>query len=206
MDHALNGYGLTAELVKAIAGLAWPIAFVIAVWMFRERLTELLPRLWVKHKDWEASFRLDQAEKEAAQLTRETSFKAEEPTPEERSKFEQVAERSPVAAILEKRAELEQAVKELARTVEPDAQQHLNIASAIRTLRRLDAVQPAVSALLDDLRVIGNKAAHASDQSQYAKEDAIRFGDLADMAIAFLNGASWELASPPALDELKQRG
>ena len=63
----MNGYGVIAVIIQSVASLAWPAAFVFAVWLFRKELVGLLPLLRVKHKDWEASF--DRAEKEAAALS-----------------------------------------------------------------------------------------------------------------------------------------
>src|SRR5438270_2509576 len=106
----MNGYALAAEIIKAIASLAWPAAFVAAVWLFREKLIELLPNLRVKHKDWEVSFRLNEAEKEARSLPPVAPEAL--PTPEETSRFDQIAKVSPRAAILEYRAQLEQVVRD----------------------------------------------------------------------------------------------
>ena len=79
---------------------------VLAVWLFREKLTELLPQLRAK------SFKLDQAEKEATQLP--ASEEPSEPTPEEEKRFSQLANVSPRAAIQETRRELEYAVSNVA--------------------------------------------------------------------------------------------
>ena len=48
--------------------LAWAVAIVLRGLLFWERLRGLSPLLQVKHKDWEASFRLDQAEREVREL------------------------------------------------------------------------------------------------------------------------------------------
>src|SRR5690348_5490431 len=101
-----------ASIVQSIVSLAWPAAFVIAMWLFREKPVSLLPLLRVKHKDWEASFRLDEAEKEAAALP-PAPLKSL-PTPEEKSRFDRLAELSPRAAMLEVRAEIEAALRALA--------------------------------------------------------------------------------------------
>src|SRR2546423_948763 len=102
----MDGYALSASIIQSLVSLAWPAAIVFAVLIFRERLGRLLPLLHVKHKDWEASFRLDQAEKEAAALPPQGPD-VSEPTPEEKTKFEQIAELSPSAAIMDLRRELE---------------------------------------------------------------------------------------------------
>src|SRR5882757_545617 len=107
----MDGYQFTAAMFQSVVSLAWPASVVAAVWLFREKLTQLLPFLRLKHKETEVSFRLDQAEKEAAKLPPPAPSPDLERTPEEKSKFEQVAEISPRAAILEARAELEDVVR-----------------------------------------------------------------------------------------------
>ena len=53
--------------------------------------------------------------------------------------------------------------------------------------------RPATSALLDDLRTVGNAALHPDDDTTFTKGDALRYRALADRVIARL-----ELLSSPA--------
>jgi hypothetical protein len=182
----MNGYGLAAEIIKAVASLGWPFAFVVAVWMFRGRLTELLPFLRLKHKDTEVSFRLQQAERAVTALPPPTDVQElPPPTPEERSRFELTAEHSPRAAILEKRVELEAALNELLAAHNIPAK--MSLGPAIRLLRDRGLIDSATSVVLDDLRVIGNKAAHTVNE-QFSKDEALRFGKLADQTIQSIRG------------------
>jgi hypothetical protein len=57
--HSYNSVCCVARLTNRVCGRDA---------VFREKLAELLPRFRVKHKEWEASFRLDKAEAEAASL------------------------------------------------------------------------------------------------------------------------------------------
>ena len=93
----MNGFGLIAAIVQSLASLAWPAALVAIVWLFRSRLEDLLPKLQARYKDLEISFRLEQAEKEAAALPPPPAPANPDlkPTPEETSRFEQIAEISP---------------------------------------------------------------------------------------------------------------
>lgn len=179
-----------SSIVQSLASLAWPAAFVVAVALFRGKLAELLPHLRLKHKDTEVSFRLEQAEKEAAQIPTAPRLPDLEPTPEEKSRFERVAEHSPRAAILEKRAELEQALKTAAEPyVSPSIAKSwktLPLTTAIRVLRQHKFIDAKTSALLDDLRVIGNRAAHGEDSNEFTRDEAVRFGKLADDTIALI--------------------
>ena len=187
--NLMNGYGLIATIVQSIASLAWPAAFVFAVWTFRGRLTALLPLLRVKHKDWEASFRLDRAEEEAAQLPAPLPAPEAKPTAEEKSRFEQIADLSPRAAIMEQRREIDEAVSNLARNsgFEPGKASLLH---TIRILRSEGVIDANTSALLDDLRTLGNSAAHADVDTTFTKEDALRFAALADRVIELLANLS----------------
>ena len=54
----------------------------------------------------------------------------------------------------------------------------MNYASLIRSLRKSDLIDANTSALLDDLRVVGNAAAH--NESDPTEQDALRFGELAN--------------------------
>ena len=164
-----------SSIVQSAASLAWPAAFVAAVWLFREKLIELLPRLTVKHKEWEASFRLDKAEAEAAALPPAPAPTPEQlPTPEEKSRFEQIAELSPRAAILEARAELSETVEDAAAELGALPIKPRSLLEGVRILRSKNIIDARTSALLDDLRVIGNEAAH-NTSNELKKEDAMRF-------------------------------
>ncbi len=172
-----------SSIVQSLVSLAWPAAFVTAVWLFRGRLSELLPRLRAKYKDIEISFKLDQAEKEAAQLPAPpTEIEA---TPEEELRYSQLAAISPRAAIMEMRRELEFAVSNLA--VEHGlSSRPMSLLMAIRALRNKGVIGPQMSALLDDLRTVGNTAAHGGPEVEFTMEDADRFKALTVRAVADL--------------------
>ena len=194
----MNGYAFTASMIQSVVSLAWPAAFVIVALLFRERLRTLLPFLRVKHKDWEASFRLDQAEKEAAELppTPTDPPPPSPPTPEEQDRFVKLVKISPAAAVTELRRELEAAVGAVAKAHHIPA--GVSLLSMTRALRARGIIDPHTSALLDDLRSIGNQAAHASsqDRPEITKEDALRYRKLADNLIRRL-----EFAYPVPWDE-----
>lgn len=186
----MDGYQFTAAIFQSVASLAWPVAFVVAVALFRGRLSQLLPFLRLKHKDVEVSFRLEQAEKQAQQIPAPANTIESDPTPEEKLRFEQVAEHSPRAAILEKRAELEQILSTFA---EPFVQKtnsaparRTNLTVAIRILRKAGILDEKTSALLDDLRAIGNQAAHDPEGAKLNKTAAVRFGQLVDTVIRYI--------------------
>jgi hypothetical protein len=187
----VDGYTFTAEIIKAvtamIAAFALPVALVISVWLFKEKLGMLLLMFQVRHKDWEASFRWDKAEAEARRLPNSAFDPDAPPTPEEKSRFEQMARISPRGAILEVGAQLEEAVRSYA-LAHGFANYGRRYALLIRLLRSKRLINANTSALLDDLRNIGNAAAHSlSDPTEV---EAIRYKKMADQLIRHFDDAT----------------
>ena len=169
---------------SVVGSLAWPAAIVACVLIFRQKLAELMPMLSLKYMGFEASFRLDQAEKEAAELPLPPASPEAQPTPEEKDNFQKIAQLSPRAAILEVRTEIEDTLRNVATGI-PVSNQINSTAGLTRLLRNRDVIDHQTSALLDDLRVIGNQAAHNSN-AMFSVEDALRYKALADRVIAQL--------------------
>ncbi|MER8532101.1 DUF4145 domain-containing protein [Mesorhizobium sp. M1005] len=183
----MNYLDFIAALFASITSLAWPAALVAAVWIFRGELRPLLPRLHLKHKDTEITFRLSEAEKTVEHLPR-SNLEIPPPTPEEISRFEKIAQISPRAAILEIRAELDSAVYGLAESSgEP---RKLPFGNMIRLLRDHEILDSGTSALLDDLRVLGNRAAHETSHD-FSVDDARRYKAIADRVMGSLQAAKW---------------
>jgi hypothetical protein len=185
----LDGYTFTVELVKAITSLiaafALPAALVVSVWLFKEKLGMLLLLFRVRHKDWEASFRWDKAEAEARKLPIAPFDPEREPTPEEKSRFEQIARAAPREAILEAGAQLEEAVRAYA-SKRGFANYSRRYALLIRLLRSNRMIDANTSALLDDLQNIGN--AVARNLSDPTEVEAIRYRNLVDQLIRHFDG------------------
>src|SRR5712671_1233926 len=180
MDGHQFSAAVIESILKFLAALAWPTGFVAAVWLFREKLVQLLPSLRVKGGSWEVSFRLDEAEKEAKALPPAPTTEPEGiPTAEEKQKFEKLSTISPRAAILEARTDVEEAVRSLARTATLLSPKVQSLLGLTRLLRSRGVIDANTSALLDNLRSIGNTAAHDLD-AEFTTDDAWRFGGLAD--------------------------
>ena len=181
----MDGYQLTAVIFQSLANLAWPAALCIVVWMFRSKLLELLPGVRVKHKDWEASFRLDKAEQEMAEL-KPPAGEVQEPaaSPEERNRFEEMVALSPRGALLEARAELEEGVQKFAEVNGFAAwtRKGAPMRQLVVGLRDRGIIDEHMSAALDDLRSIGNRAAHSS-RPEVSPDEARRFKKLADEVV-----------------------
>ncbi len=186
----MDGFGLTASIIQSIASLAWPAAIFGSVWLFRDKIIELLPQLRIKYKEWEATFqRLEDAEEEAKKLPSVAATDTTIPTPAEKAKFEKVASISPAAAILEARRDLEEAVRSLASANGMTSSKSQPLGSITRTLWARNLIDPTTSALLDDLRVIGNNAAHG-ESTAFSYEDALKYRALTDRAISALAARS----------------
>lgn len=182
----MNIFEFIASLVKSLVSLAWPAALVASVWLFRDKINELLPLVRMRYKDFDISFRLDQAEEEAAALPPPPpGEEISEPTEEEKSRFEEIAERSPRAAILEARADVEEALRQLAHRADVSKAGMQSFLRLTRELRSHGKIGSETAALLDDLRALGNAAAHRGDVV-LTKEEALRYRSLADQAIVRL--------------------
>src|SRR5438045_6068191 len=119
-----------------------------------------MPHLQVKHKDWEAGFRLDQAKKEAAALPPPTQ--PSEPTPEETDKFKKLVSISPRSAVIEKSREVEQALAEFSEAMGMKGAPQAGWLYWTRTLRNNKLIDPTLAGLLDDLRALRNTAVHGA--------------------------------------------
>src|SRR5262245_26577170 len=131
----MNQRELVASLVQSIASLGWPAAVFGSVYLFREELRKMLPLLRVKHKEIEVDFRMEQAAREAAELPTPPETPANEPTPEEQTRFEQLAKLAPNAAIMDKRLELQEVLYRLASKFVKGATRPTSILEATRLLR-----------------------------------------------------------------------
>jgi hypothetical protein len=185
----LDNYTFTIELVKAItsmlASFAMPLALIVSVWLFKEKLGMLLLLFRVRHRDWEASFRWDKAEAAARKLPIAPLDPEAEPTPEERSRFEQLASAAPREAMLEAGAQLEEAVRGYA-SAKGFANYSRRYALLIRLLRTNRLIDTNTSALLDDLQHIGYAAAR--NLSAPTEAEAVRYKMLADQLVRHFDG------------------
>lgn len=181
----MNLYQFIALLVQSLVSLGWPIAFVVAFWLFHKEIRSMLPRMRFKYKDVDVTFRLDEAEK----IVKALPAPAADPVPvpetrEEKDKFQKIAELSPRAAILELRNELEASVVLFGLHVGLNfANPRKTLTYMIRVLRGENFIDAQTSALLDDLRVIGNTAAH-DDEKSITRDDAFRYKSLVETVIA----------------------
>ncbi|MER8852186.1 DUF4145 domain-containing protein [Mesorhizobium australicum] len=183
----MNWLEFWASVIASVASLAWPAAVVAAVWLFRGEIRPLLPRLRLKHKDTEISFRLDEAEKAVGQLPPPSADSPPAP-PEELSRFERIADISPRSALLELRREVEDVLRsedrKFARAT--GASPPRGVRDILRRMSVTNRISPEAHTLLEDVLAIGNIAAHDS-AATFTKEDAMRYRAVVDRAIELLD-------------------
>ncbi|MBC7150799.1 MAG: DUF4145 domain-containing protein [Rhizobium sp.] len=177
-----------ASIVQSLVTIAWPAAVVLSVWMFRNEIRPLLPMFRLKHKDTEISFRLDEAERAAEQLPPSPSADTPE-TQAEQTKFERLAAISPRSALIEIRREIQDALAYTAGIRGLDAARKFGPRNMLRKLSEAGVITPTVFPLFDDIIAIGNIAAHDSSVD-FTIEQALRYRELADRALAWLSTSS----------------
>lgn len=144
--------------------------------------------------------RFASADEEATQVLIGQDPQPAPPTPEEKSKFDEIVKLSPRAAVLELSYELEEAVRGFTAGMGFDLNTRTTtMGGLIRLLRTNDLIDKQTSGLLDDLRVIGNTAKHGHE-TDIKEEEAHRLRRLAEVAInqfRILTGAA-EMNRQPA--------
>ncbi|MDM9622637.1 DUF4145 domain-containing protein [Rhizobium sp. S96] len=180
----MNYLDFFASVIKSITSLAWPVAVVVSVWIFRNDLRPLLPRMRFRHKDTEFSFRLDEVEKVVESLPAITE--SAPATPEEISNFERIARASPRSALLEMRREIEDVLKKHAEAQGYKTNWMTSPRAILRRLRERDDINSTAASLLDEVLTLGNVAAHDTN-AVFSFEDAMRYRSVVDHAIRILD-------------------
>lgn len=181
-----------ATMFESLMSVAWPVAVVLSVWLFRREIGPLLPHMRLKHKETEISFRLDEAERVVNQLPPPADEVALAP-PEEISHFEKIARLSPRAALMEMRREVETVLNREADRMPAlpwkknvvGATPHHSPRQILRVLRSKNAIDSTAANLFEDVLAIGNIAAH-DDATTFTFEDAMRYRNVVDQAMRFL--------------------
>jgi len=178
-----------AEIVKA---LAWPLATIVIVTIFRRPLTQLLPLLRrVKYGDLEAEFerKIEEAKSEAAAVLPEVTRKALAPSADE-TRLIQLSEISPRAAVLEAFTGVELAAISAARKLGmPKAFPRTLTYRALTFLEESGKVDHQLVTLLRDLRGLRNQAAHAPEFG-LTTDAALQYVQIAEAVIGRLNQIS----------------
>lgn len=170
----MNWLDFSASVIASITSMAWPLSLVVIVYLFRAKISELLPLLYLKHKDLE--FRFDRAAEASARLP----VPAEPSDPEVLTEFERLADTSPKTAILKMRTEVESALRNLAGAGGISADKSPEI--LIEDLKREQLMAGDAARLVDEFWHIGNAAKNDSSAT-FSKADARRYKSFADQII-----------------------
>ena len=163
--------------------MAWPTALFGCVWLFRGELRPLLPKIHLKHKDTEVSFRLDRAEQG---VDHGPAPALPPPTAQEDQRLEQLAQIAPNLALIEIWQEVEESIRRRADEVGVRSPDHANIMLVLRELQLVGKVDPGLMASISELRALRNTAAHHRLVSMTAS-DVKRYRDVGDHIIARLS-------------------
>jgi len=168
-----------------VHSLAWPGAVVLLVLILRRPIASLIPHLRrMKYRNLELDFDKKLEELEAGVKEAKLPAPAPEAVPALpqpwpttfREYIERLAGLSPRAAVMEAWRFVEAALRDATQSAGP---------AVLRSPRAMQEyvisktdLDPQTVALIDDLRVLRNEAAHASEFS-ISPEQACEFGDLA---------------------------
>jgi hypothetical protein len=83
--------------------------------------------------------------------------------------------------MLDGRRDLEHAINSLARAAGVNPKEYQSTRQLVRSLGQQDIVEPQLATLLDDLRKIGNRAAH--NPGAITRDEAVQYRALLDQAI-----------------------
>ena len=176
-----------ADVVKSLVSLAWPIAFVAAVYMFKDRVAELLPRLNVKYKDFQVSLTKAEVRAEALPEPQEQP----ESTPED-DRFNQLLEVSPAVALVYLRRELELSLQ---RYAERRGLRDVPTYRLTRRLRKEGLIDDVTYDVISDLQLTASSAAHSDNE--VSKTDAVRFREVAERVMRGLDLLGTAAQMPP---------
>lgn len=154
----------TSNIINSIA---WPLTVVFGIYIMRDKVGELLPRLKrFKHKDTEVEF--VQAVEELAQ-ERDQGEQAAPQEPKSDELIEQfdflmkLANVSPRSAVLESFRTLETAAAKKAAQLYPESGQRPGSPLGLQRLLKGKALRPEEYHQFNQLRKLRNEAAHAEE-------------------------------------------
>ena len=179
----MNCYELIASLIDS---LAWPVTVFAVAYMFRESLLDLLKKLEKVNigKDG-IELKLQKGEALIPSLAKVQPVA----TPEkEKEKFDKLVDLMPQSAILAKYAEVEASLQDLARKVGVSPL-HDSFVFIISVMCEREIIDASMTKLLENLRSIGMDVRSSVSHASFSKSDALRYGALADIALAHLQMA-----------------
>lgn len=180
----MNGYDFIASLFQSLVSLAWPVTVLIIVYLFRTKLSDLLPLLRLKHNDTEISFSLEKAADLAENLPPPPGEVAD-PVVQPSDEAVRLAELSPRASVIDSFMAVEAEIRKLSaeRGIELARRTSRDLAELLRASGEID---PISYSLFQDLRVMRNRAVHETQSFEISVEDALRYQALAARLVSSL--------------------
>ncbi|WP_188063746.1 DUF4145 domain-containing protein [Sphingobium sp. KCTC 72723] len=174
---------------SVIGSIAWPGILLAVILIFRKPLTELINSIEeARYGDTsvKVSRKIDQAEKTSENFIDPATIEGMAPEPEPiGTRFDQLMEISPSAAILDSWIHVEDALREVTHKFSTMGTMPSRNGSTamIRFLTSANIIKPEVGKWLDEMRQVRNAAAHAQDVSP---ADALRFQELSQKVLRIL--------------------
>jgi uncharacterized protein YutE (UPF0331/DUF86 family) len=172
-------------ILSFISSIAWPIIILIVFLLFKIEIGRLILRISnLKYKDLELSFSKDlqRAEDTANKLKLLTpntkQIVSEEKTESSYERLIQLSEMSPEAAIMEAWKIVEITLFDYAKSSQLITYSPKSTADLILNLRRSGLISNDTYSLINELRIMRNKAVHHADVD-ISNKDVSKYIDLA---------------------------
>ena len=171
-------------LASIVDSLAWPAIIGVAAYLLRKPLLELLPSLrQLRYKEFDIQFG-EQLEKLEDQIKGEPPLEAIAPPSDKQQladkRFEDLAQTSPNAAVIEAWINIESELEELVWHKFQKKPHPRSIRNSMRALQSQGVISKRLESLLNDLRVLRNEAVHPRADRQVSLEEARRYKELVD--------------------------
>lgn len=184
-----TGIGALEFIAFLVDSLAWPLAAVSIALIFQKQIGSLLSK--VKTLKWgEAAVdfteKLDEVESEAEAIADQANDQNTSAPALPSGRFHELLAISPNAAILDSWAEVESEIRKLGK--------HHGFSGSVSLSRIGDQLVKngllpiGISKMLSEMRSMRNQAAHGA---QTTPEDALRFYQLSQRTLAFIEGTNF---------------
>lgn len=194
-DHCAD-LGLLEFVASLVDSLAWPLLIVLLALIFRKSISGLLGKL--KKVDWgnrtaEFEQELSKIEQEVDELATDDGLVlADAPAFQTPELFpEDLSDAYPPMAVIQGWIEVERELKSLAERSGISVSGKIFASSILRKFGKKDILSPSTIALIDELRVLRNKAAHGG-LGEISQEQALRYYNSASEIRSYLRSVELE--------------
>jgi hypothetical protein len=162
-------------LASVIGALAWPVATVTIVWVFKEQLRNIIGqirRFGAGPVSVELSEKLEQATAAGAAVQSEQGIDAPDPSLD--PTIAELVKSAPDVALVQSFRQLEQLLLKI-RDALPDGRPGRNLYEVLRALEKQQFIPASVIALFQTLREAKNAAARETGGDALSSSDALEF-------------------------------